>query len=276
MRHDAYHGGVLDSYLRGAAQPFRGLLFLLRERSLWKYALVPFAINLLVVGLALLGLAFVFDDVFAYATAFTELPKPSVWYRWLDYGLLWLLKWLVGALLLIVGLALTALLFLLLGAVIASPFNDVLAERVEALSTGRGRPEPPFSIGALLSDGARSVLEELRKAGFFLVVFLGLLPLNLIPLAGTLLYAAASTTLSAFFLTLEFCDYAMSRRRLVFREKRALLLRHRGAALGFGSVMFLVLAVPLANLLLLPVGVVAGTRLFLELEGSESVPGASS
>ncbi len=68
------------------------------------------------------------------------------------------------------------------------------------------------------------------------------------------------------FASLEFIDFAMSRRKLRFAEKRAIILRHKRPMFGFGAVMFGGLAVPVVNLFFLPIGAVAGTLLYLDLE----------
>lgn len=252
--------------LRGASYPLRGLAFLLRHRSLWKLALLPLLINLAVVAGVGAVLFSQLDEVHARLTSDVVLDAPGAWYQWPWYAVKWLGLRLAGLLLVVVSAALLYVLFLLLGAIVAAPFNDKLSERVELLVTGRKSPEEPFSVVGILREGGRTVLDEARKAGLFVALAIAALALNLLPGIGTLLYPVVSGTLTVFFLSLEFVDFSMSRRKLRFRAKREALMRHKRAVFGFGATMFAALAVPVTNLLILPIGAVGGTLLYLELE----------
>jgi uncharacterized protein involved in cysteine biosynthesis len=68
------------------------------------------------------------------------------------------------------------------------------------------------------------------------------------------------------FLTICFCgvdfvDVPLSVRRLSFRQKLGWLWQSRALVLGFAVAAYLVLHVPLLNLLALPVGVIGATML---------------
>lgn len=257
----------MSDTVRGLTQPFRGLLFLLRHGSLWKLALVPLLINLVVVVAVSVLLFAYFDEGFALATSFLEARAPESWYRWPDFALLTAIRYLIGGVLVLVSLVLVYFVFLLAGSIVAAPFSDALSSRTELLRGGSVPPEGKLTLVALMRDGAGALADALRKAGFFLGVFALLLPLHLIPIVGSALYTLLSGVFAMHFVTLEFVDPCLTRRRLDFRAKRLWLARHRGAVLGFGAVMFAVLLVPIVNVLVLPVGAVAGTFLYLELEG---------
>ena len=74
----------------------------------------------------------------------------------------------------------------------------------------------------------------------------------------------------AHALAFQQTDMALGRRGLSFRARRAWHRRFRAESLGFGLMGLILLVVPVANVLLVPVLTVGGTLLVLELEGTEA------
>jgi CysZ protein len=255
---------VVDA-IRGFQLAFQGVSFLARHRVLWKWALLPTIVNIIVFAAAFaLFLAF-YSDLYALATGFLRLEPPETWYAWLWVAPLRLLAWGIGLLMLVTALVVLYFAFLILGTMIAAPFLDVLAQRVEALATGRHMPGQTTFLEAVRSIGV-SILEELRKLGFFLAVQLALLLLGLIPVLTPFIVIAAAL-FTMLFLPLEYGGFAMDHRQLRFRQRRALIWQHRWLMLGFGAAAFLTLVIPLLNFICLPVLVVGGTLLILHTEG---------
>ena len=71
---------------------------------------------------------------------------------------------------------------------------------------------------------------------------------------------------SALLVAWDLLDYPLGRRGLGVGARMDWFLAHRGAALGFGSLAALVLFVPCAGLVLLPVGVAGATILVMRCE----------
>ena len=105
--------------------------------------------------------------------------------------------------------------------------------------------------------------EELRRLVFFLGVWLLLAILGVLVPGGQVVAPPLMTLFTLFFLPLDYASYTLDRRRLSFRQKRQWLLGHAGSMLGFGLAAFLVCAIPVLNLLAMPVLVVSGTLLAL-------------
>jgi CysZ protein len=175
--------------------------------------------------------------------------------------------WGIGLLVLLTALVVLYFIFLLLGTTIAAPFLAVLAQRVEGLVTGRPQAEDTTAFGTLHSIGV-SILDELTKLGFFLVVQLTCLLLALLPVL-TPLIAIVATLFTMLFLPLEYAGFAMDHRHLRFAQRRHFIWHHRWLMLGFGAAAFLTLLVPLLNFLCLPVLVTGGTLLVLHTEGAQ-------
>jgi len=262
---------TVTSIVRGSIYPLRGVAFLWRQRQLWKYAALPLVINFVFVAIAATVLVVYFDDLFAWITAFTELRRPEVWHQWIGFVLFGALKYAIGAALLVASVVAVYLVFLVLGGILAAPFNDALSQRTELIQRGQTPPEEDFSVGRLFKEGTVAIVEEVRKAGFFLGCFALIITVNLVPVVGTAIYPILSGAFAMLFASLEFVDFTMSRRKLRFAAKRAFVVRHKRPMFGFGAVMFGGLAVPVLNLFFLPIGAIAGTLLYLDLEEPEGL-----
>jgi CysZ protein len=156
------------------------------------------------------------------------------------------------------------------GNLIASPFNDALAARVEELVTESAQPEAAAggAIRQLASDARYAITSEVRKVVFFVVVEAALLCVNIVPGVGTLLFAALNTVFAVHFAALEYLDYPMSRRRIPFAAKWAFLRDHRWASLGLGTAVFLTFFLPGLNFACMPLAVTGATLLYREIQGS--------
>lgn len=241
----------LSRFGRGVRTPFQAGRFLLQNPRLLRFIAIPFGINTGVfVAAAWFGLHFFNETVVA------RIPQGEAWYWLLLYYLLWLLAVLLTMILVFFG-------FAVVGSLIASPFNDLLSERTEEVLTGQA-PEEPFSFRGFLVDAVRTLIEESKKILVFLAGMGGLLLLNLLPVAGTLLYGILSVLWTIFFLVVEYTGYVAGRKRLKFSQQRQYLLGRKFLMLGFGCGLLLVLAIPFLQFLCIPLGVVGATRLWCE------------
>ena len=259
--------------IRGFQLAFRGAAFLRQHRSLWRWAFLPALVNLIVFAVAFTVYIWLFSDIYALATGFIHLEAPKAWYGWIWVAPLRFLAWLIGALLLVASLAVLYLAFLLLGTAIASPFLDVLAQRVEAIVTGHVSEER-VSWPRVLRSFTASLVLELKKIGFFLAIqvvlfLLGLLIPPLLPFT-----VIAATLFTILFLPMEYASFAMDHRQLHFAQRRQLIWQHRWLMLGFGTAAFFTLLIPLLNFICLPILVVGGTLLFLHTENTSHAEGA--
>lgn len=132
---------------------------------------------------------------------------------------------------------------------------DQVSEGVEEHLTGQAGSAA--GLGSLLRGLLFSLLQSMFAATLGL---LGLL-LNLIPILGTL----ASLGLSALLLGYGFFSVSAGRKGLSLSQRLSLLWAHLAPVLGLGSAVMLINLIPVLNLLALPVFVVAGTILFLDV-----------
>jgi CysZ protein len=251
----------------------RAAVMLRRERSLWPWVVVPFALNLAAFGLAAAAFLANLGALAAPFERFLDVPAPTAWTGYIVAAPLWLLAALVRVVLL-AGFGVAIYFgFTLLGGVIAAPFLDVLSERVERIASGR-EVASERGVRAWWRRAARSALAEAGRVAFFFSVQLALLLVGLVPGLQPAV-AAASLLFAALFLPLVYTGFALDRREVPFALRRRWILGHRIEMLSFGAFGLALYAVPGLSFLCLPWLVSAGTLLVLEVgppEGARLSP----
>jgi CysZ protein len=247
---------MIKLFISGLAYPFRALAVLAGRPGLWGYILVPILVNIVVgvtiyAGLLTLGLRAI-DSFVAGLEGWAALV--SVLLR----------------VLLIVGLLVaTGFVLVRVGVVLGAPWYAKLSNQLELLRTGQPLPEDGAGLNAALRDLGRALAFELKKLLLTLTIGLGLLLLNLIPVAGQVLAIVGWVALGATITCLDFFDYPLERRRLGFRQKLGLIRRTLPASAGFGLACFWLVSIPFVNLLSIPLCVAAGTLFFCDRIGVE-------
>lgn len=242
----------------GFFYPFRGLRFLGRHPRLLGIVAIPVAVNALLFSLLVWFAGSRFDRWLE-----ALLPRGEGWWWTLAYWALWVL----GAAVLLVVVLYT---FALVGNLILAPFNDLLSDRVERIYMGQTLEEP-FRLGAFVRDLGRSFKAELGRIALYLSGFACVLALNFIPALGTAASAVLAPALAFFFLGWEYLDYSMERWHLPFGAKRRTVFRNTPAIVAFGCGVWLLLMIPVLNLLAIPVCVAGGTLLFCDLKNAGRV-----
>ncbi len=231
------------------AYPFRGVAHLAGAPRLWKYAALPFLVNLVVYT--------------ALAVALWWFVQDVLLGRWLADAWTWL-RWVTGVIAYFAGAVLLAFSFTIVGNIIAAPLLDFLAERI--LADLRGRPLPPggpWIVEALLAVG-----RQLAKLVVFGAIQLALLALLFIPVVGAA-HPVLAALVTVAFLALEYLEYPQSADRMPLASRLAYFFRHGRESLGFGAALFVLVLVPVVAYVALPSCVVAATLLYHDL-GRES------
>jgi len=237
----------VGEFVDGAAYPLRAVALLGRTRGLWRYVLVPFAVNLMV-----------------GATVYAALLVGG--FGLIDRLVVGLPGWaaslaLVLRALLVVGLLVaTGFVLVRFGVVLGAPWYGRLSERIEQVRLGRA---PPASRDAL-ADLGRAVVYELKKMLLVVAIGLPLLLANLILGPGTAIATAGGLALAATIACLDFFDPPLERRSLGLRARLGYARRTLPASAGFGLVCVLLTSLPLLNLLFVPLCVAAGTLFYCD------------
>jgi len=153
-------------------------------------------------------------------------------------------------------------LFIIFGGIVSAPFNEkiskLIEEKVYKVNAGN---ELPF-----FTDAVESIKAELKKIIFYLSGIIPLFFINFIPMIGSVISLVAGTAFSFFFNALEYLDYPQTRRMAGFREKLKIVNSKKMLSYGFGAMAFILTFIPVVNVFMNPILVVAGTSLFYEKE----------
>ena len=257
---------MLDDALRGA-RILREALGLARQPGLRLWIAGPLAANIVLFSLLygwaasgasdwLAGMAAgeLFDGFWAF------LNTPA---RWLLEGLRYLV-W-------VVLLLLFAAIFPAAVNLLAAPLNGLLAEQV-AVQICKASPTDE-SLGHMLR---RTLAREWTKLAYWLKRALGVaiiaLPLSFIP-GINLLVPVIWGLFGAWILAFQYIDYGADLQHVPVAELLARMRTARWTVLGFGGASLVITAIPLANLIIVPVSVIGGTVLWHRLRATEeSIP----
>ena len=149
--------------------------------------------------------------------------------------------------------------FTIIANIIASPFNAILSEKVGELLVP-GIVRPPINLGVMI---VRTITREFGKVMYLLPRLLGLVLVSLIPGVNALA-PFAWILFGSWMMAVQYCDYAADNNQVSFADLRERLNGHVFQALLFGGCAYFLLAIPLVNLLLIPVAVAGGTVMWVE------------
>ncbi|MBQ61498.1 MAG: sulfate transporter CysZ [Gammaproteobacteria bacterium] len=219
---------------------------LVRTPGLRKYIVIPTVINVFV----LVALITVSVSQFDYWVGGLMGMLPE----WMSF-----LSWLIKMLAVLIVAVLLFYLFTIIANIIASPFNALLSIKVEEHLVGN-LPASTTSIWLIVP---RTVGREIAKLYYFLPRLVGLLLVSIIPLINT---AAPILWLlfGAWMMAIQYTDYAADNNEISFSDLRRELGGARFQSVLFGTPVYLLLAIPLANLILLPVAVAGGTVFWIK------------
>ena len=249
------------SLLDGFQLPLEGGRLLLSEKRLWALAAAPIGFSLLAFAVAASLLVAHAGGLYAWATLWMPAPEAANWVAWLWVGPAKAALAILGALIFAAIAGVVLLISFLVANVLASPFLDVLASRVELIETGAVEEDAASGLIGTSAEVLRALREELRRAVFFLVVVGGLVFLGFLIPGAHLLTGPSIVAFAIFFLPLDYASYTLDRRRYSFRQKRTWLMANKPAAVGFGGAAFLICWMPGLNFLAMPLLVVGGTLL---------------
>lgn len=240
----------MGRFLGGLRLPFMSAKFLMRHRELWTTVIWPVIINF---GLVLGALYFIVPwGISVYADVWSQ-PAGQGIAQWL-LSVVWHLGWAVSAVISAIVSYITAVL---VGGVVASPFNDVISDKTERVLLGEHYQEP--EEGSLVAGTVYSIGSSAAMVTLYGAAMIPLLFLNLIPGIGSVAYTVLASVVGGFFLALEYSDTLMARKMIPFRKKVSMVWRERTFAVGFGVGTSFTLAIPLINFLCIPLAVIGGT-----------------
>ena len=233
--------------MSGPAYIFRGLTLLTRP-GIRFYVVIPLLINILVfTGAIWLGLN-QFDGWLEWLMA--KLPEWLQWMSWIFYLLFVILLFLV-----------VFFTFSLVANIIAAPFNDYLcAAVIRQLS---GEKPPQTTSGGMVQQSIKSVKDEVRKFGNYLLWAIPLLILFIIPVVN-LAAPFIWFMFTAWMLAREYLEYPMSQFDLDFSQQKTQMAERKFLSFGFGAAVSVITMIPFVNFLVMPAAVAGASALYLD------------
>lgn len=246
----AHRASWWKEFKKGLATPVEGFLFMKHSPGLWKYAVLPIVVNLLITAMILL----IFAGAAAWFAVWLHPRFPAgVWGAVLE------VLAAVGLLIVALGLAMGA--WVVLGGVISGHFYAKLARRVE-MRLGMRQEE--------MSDVPLryQVADALRDLGALIVINGGLLLLNFVPVIGSIVAFPLGVYLDGFVLGYDYVDLPMSLRGMRRESKRARAKAHRWEVAGLGASVIGLNFVPVVGSVLLATAAAGAVLMHRRWEGS--------
>jgi CysZ protein len=222
---------------------------LMRTPKLMLFILVPLVIN-----------AVVFASLIFWTISYFGSLIP----QWMEAipGWLTFIEWLIWPLLILLFSLLTGYFFTAVTLMIASPFNSLLAEKVEEYYTGCGVRGYENLWSALVAVPL-SLVRELRKVTYYLPMAIAVFICSWLP-GINIIAPALWFLLGAWMMSLQFLDYPLDNHRLDFRDVVAFAGQQRLTTLGFGGSVAVCVSIPLLNLIIVPAAVAGATLLYCD------------
>ncbi|MDG3088732.1 sulfate transporter CysZ [Vibrio hannami] len=213
-----------------------------------RFVIFPLLANILLLGGAMF---YLFSNLNDWITGWMGYVPD--WLSWLSY-LLW-------PILTITILGTFSYFFSTIANFIAAPFNGLLAEKVEEKLCGK--PDTSSGVLDLLKDTPRILAREWQKLMYFAPKAIGLFVLLLIPALGQTVGPVLWFVFSSWVLAIQYCDYPFDNHKVPFRLMRDDLKQNQSKAYGFGAMVAIFTAVPILNLIVMPVAVCGATAMWV-------------
>lgn len=239
---------MVTNPVSGAWYFFKGVT-LLGKPGIRSYVIIPLLINILVFTAAIaLGIGFLepFID-----QMMENLPD---WLQWLS--------WVFKVLFFLMAFLIMFFTFSLVGNIISAPFNGLLSEAVELYLAGK-KPEQAGGWKKVGREFLSSMGGEVKKFGYFIAWSIPLWILSFIP-GVNVIAPFAWMIFGAWMLSIEYMDFPMSNRGLIFPSNKNKLSEKRLLSLGFGGAAMAITMIPVGNFLVIPAAVAGATAMWLE------------
>lgn len=263
--HLVPHGTWTWEVVRGATYLPRGAFRLLRTPSLWKWAVVPLIVNILAIVLSV-WLAYLIAGWLESKTGANALKTwedaGGLW--WALSFVVWALGWVAAKLVFLIVPLISAWLIVAVPIVklLSMPFMELMTESTDRAVLGF-HEDQPFDFAKVYANLVVAILDAILLTFTQILLYLVLLPINLLPFLGSVLWVAIPP---AVFAGMDYTDIDLVRRKYTLREKIRLWRAHEWRFLGFGLSIFFLVTLPFVNFVTIPCAAVGGALLYLELD----------
>ena len=243
--------GALKKFLAGFFMPFKAMAMFMFKPKYWHYMAIPLSINLFIYGV--IGILCFIYLTPAIKSLFSE-PAPDVWYHFLYT--IW--QWIAISLSIVIYGTTVALSFSLLFFIVAAPFADMLAEKIEV--DVYNYETKINGIKEYIKLFMNSIYDGVKLNIKVILVTIPLFLLTFIPIVGFL----PLFIVSSYFYGSTFLVFSSEHHRVRHKEFLKKMKENRSLCLGLGVCLYLSNYIPLLPVIVYPAGVIAGTMIFNE------------
>ena len=235
--------------------PATGFNYLVRgfkltlQPGLRLFVLIPLTINIVIFSV-LIGLTI------------------SEFYGWIEAVMNWVpdflsfIRWVLWPMALVLILTVVMYSFSVIANLIASPFNGLLAEKVEELLTGK-EVDGHETIGKALLAFPKSLCREISKIIYYLPLALAVLVISFVPVVNAVA-PVLWFLLGTWMMAIQYCDYPMDNNRRSFSAMKHAIASKRLTSLGFGAGVMAGTMIPVVNFIIMPAAICGATVYWVE------------
>ena len=246
---------MIKESITGANYFVRGLS-LVSKPGIRRFVIIPLLLNIIIFGLLIAYGYQQFGELLDWL-----LPSEDSWLSWLNW-----LRWILIPIFISVAAIAVFFLFTIIANFIGAPFNSLLAEAVEHHLTGKKNESDKGMREIVVSIGP-SMLSEFKKTVYYIVLSSPFVILFIIAFVVPLLNLVASFAwllVTAWILTVQYCDYPFDNHEINFSQLRQRLGEKRFMTFGFGGATMLMMAIPIVNFVVMPTAVAGATMMALK------------
>lgn len=243
-----------------------GFRYFLKNKTLWKYAFIPFVLNIFGLIFSVSLYLWYFDDIFVFLSkplsGIDIINASGFWWSSLD-AILWIVRNLFKIFIFTLSLLLVFVGVYLTSTVVNSPFYEMMAEKILILQGMR--TEKPFQLNLLMSEIIHSLKIQMAKLLLFAVITIAITILSWIPMIG-ILFSVVQFFFTSWIFAFSICTFPFVIDKKPFSQILKWAWHHKMSFTGFGLPSL----IPFLGLLLMSFQVTGGTLLYLEKQGPKT------
>lgn len=245
---------LVPDYVEGLSAAAEGFRFLCRYPSLWQYGIWALSTNIAVAFASLL-ITF-WAGTTAWNSFVTELP--IAWWATI-------VEWIGLAAIVMLAFCVGLVCYVLLQSVFCSWSFSKLAHRVE-LFLGASSDE----LSEISYSG--QIIDALRSAVKLILVDVGILLLNVVPIIGTVAAFVIGAYMHAWVLGAEFLGYPQELRGLRWKDRQQFAKTWLPSTLGLGTIVAGLMLIPIVGAMFQTTAVVGAVLLNRRINGLPETP----
>ncbi len=230
----------------GFTLPYKAAILILTNRNLLIWSLLPIVLTTV---LYIFGISALQD--WAIGLLQNTIGKwgisPESWSAWTLLLMGKMIIWVVAA-----------LTFTFASSIVASPFNDLLAEKSEKFAFP---PLPPVTNKSFKQQVKLIIIDLIKTIAAAAAAIVAMI-MSWIPALNIVSFVVAF-----LLITFQYISYPQTRRGIGLRKGSKFLWDHIFACAGFGAILTFLFAIPFLASFVLPLAVVGGTLLFAKSPG---------